>query len=130
MGENRSQMVKIGHTTRHPTQRALEITTVSGLVKPCTVAYMIQVDDCKAVERAAHSILASRRIRGRELFKTDVETAIAAVQRANIHRSPVWNDQRPNYKPPPYADRPLVPVHVWIAGIAFMLTMLVVFGRG
>ena len=76
-------LVKIGMTGRDPTERAAEITSVSGLVAPCRVAWCAWVSDRAAVESTVKRRLATQRVTGRrELFRTDVATARAAIEAA------------------------------------------------
>jgi hypothetical protein len=83
-------LVKIGMTSRDPTKRAAEITSVSGLIAPCRVAWCCWVEDRRAVENAVKANLSSQRIHGRrELFRTDVQTARAAIERAACRKTPV-----------------------------------------
>ena len=80
---DRIGMVKIGMTGRDPAARAAEITSVSGLVAPCRVAWCVWVSDRAAVESAVKRRLAARRVTGRRaLFRTDVATARAAIEAA------------------------------------------------
>ena len=76
-------MVKIGMTARDPAARAAEITSVSELVAPCRVAWCAWVSDRAAVESAVKHMLGAKRVTGRrELFRTDVATARAAIEAA------------------------------------------------
>jgi hypothetical protein len=79
-------LVKIGMTSRDPAKRAAEITSVSGLIAPCRVAYCCQVADRRAVENAVKAALGGKRVRGRrELFRCDVAAARAAIEAASCH---------------------------------------------
>ena len=74
-------MVKIGKTGRDPGTRAAEITAVSGLLAPCTVAWCAPVADIATAEMAVHRMLARQRVRKRrELFRVDVVTARRVVE--------------------------------------------------
>jgi hypothetical protein len=69
-------MVKIGRTGRDPRTRAAEITSVSGLLAPCTIAWCAPVSDMAAAETAIHRMLGDNRLRKqRELFRVDAATA-------------------------------------------------------
>ena len=74
-------MVKVGRTGRDPRTRAAEITSVSGLLAPCTIAWCSPVSDMAAAEQAVHRMLGSYRVRKRrELFRVDVATAREVVE--------------------------------------------------
>ena len=74
-------MVKLGRTGRDPRTRAAEITSVSGLLAPATVAWCSPVSDMAAAEQAVHRMLGSHRVRKRrELFRVDVATARGVVE--------------------------------------------------
>ncbi len=74
-------MVKLGRTGRDPRTRAAEITSVSGLLAPATVAWCSPVSDMAAAEQAVHRMLGSHRVRKRrELFRVDVGTARGVVE--------------------------------------------------
>ena len=74
-------MVKIGKTGRDPRKRAGEITAVSGLLAPCTIACCVPVSDMAAAEVAVHRMLGGHRIRKRrELFRVDAATARRVVE--------------------------------------------------
>jgi hypothetical protein len=80
-------LVKIGKTTQDPARRAAQITSVSGLLAPCSVAWCAWVSDLDRVETAAHRILDRHRARQRrELFHVDVETAKQAILSADSVR--------------------------------------------
>ena len=74
-------MVKLGRTGRDPRTRAAEITSVSGLLAPATVAWCSPVSDMAAAEQAVHRMLGSHRVRKRrELFRVDVATARGVIE--------------------------------------------------
>ncbi|MGI4977175.1 MAG: GIY-YIG nuclease family protein [Janthinobacterium lividum] len=74
-------MVKIGRTGRNPRTRAAEITSVSGLLAPCKIAFCSPVSDMADAEQAVHRMLAPHRVRKRrELFRVDVATAQQVVR--------------------------------------------------
>jgi len=74
-------MVKIGRTGRDPRTRAGEITSVSGLLAPCIIAWCSPVSDIVAAEQAVHRMLGDRRVRKRrELFRVDAATARQVVE--------------------------------------------------
>lgn len=74
-------MVKIGRTGRNPRTRAAEITSVSGLLAPCKIAFCSPVSDMTGAEQAVHRMLAPHRVRKRrELFRVDVATAQQVIR--------------------------------------------------
>lgn len=76
-------MVKVSRTGRNPRTRAAEITSVSGLLAPCRIAYCSPVSDMTGAEQAAHRMLAPQRVRKRrELFQVDVATAQQVIRAA------------------------------------------------
>ena len=78
---DRIGMVKIGKTGRDPRRRAAEITSVSGLLAPCTIACCAPVSDMAAAEVAVHRMLSGHRMRQRrELFRVDAATARQVVE--------------------------------------------------
>jgi hypothetical protein len=74
--------VKIGRTGRDPRIRLAEITALSGLCAPGEVAFCMWVEDMQAVEKAIQQDLGRFRIRRRELFRVDVDTARRAIETA------------------------------------------------
>lgn len=78
---DRIGLVKIGKTGRDPRRRAAEITSVSGLLTPCTLACCAPVSDMDAAEVAVHRMLSGHRVRKRrELFRVDAATARQVVE--------------------------------------------------
>jgi hypothetical protein len=74
-------MVKIGRTGRNPRTRAAEITSVSGLLAPCKIAYCSPVSDMAGAEQAVHRMLATHRVRKRrELFRVNAATAQQVIR--------------------------------------------------
>src|SRR5208283_1994679 len=94
-------MVKIGMTGRDPTRRAAEICSSSGLIAPARVEFCLWVEDRRAVEQAVKGALGRHRVRGRrELFRTDVATAKAAIESASCRKAPVRVFQRSSARYP------------------------------
>ena len=96
-------MVKIGLTTRTPTERAGELTAASGVPLPFVVAWARAVSDCAYVEAAVHRMLDDRRVSGkREFFRVDPQTARQVIEAAAgtklrrrfWSRPPVRNNRR------------------------------------
>ena len=103
-------MVKVGRTGRDPRTRAAEITSVSGLLAPCTVAWCSPVSDMAAAEQAVHRMLGSHRVRKRrELFRVDAATAREVVEAVA--------GSLPLFGPPPAAalgrSVPVAPTAAW-----------------
>src|SRR5208337_3462797 len=83
-------MVKIGMTGRDPAKRAAEICSSSGLIAPARIEFCLWVEDRRAVEQAVKDALGRHRVRGRrELFRTDVATARAAIESASCRKASV-----------------------------------------
>jgi hypothetical protein len=72
--------VKIGRTGRDPRTRLAEITSASGLIHPGRVEHVVWVADMRAVEAAIQRDLGRYRIKRRELFRVDVDTAVQAIE--------------------------------------------------
>ena len=74
-------LLKIGKTTRHPEERAKELTSSTGVAAPFYVAYDIKVRDCDKVESLVHHKLSPfRYTSNREFFCISLKKAIDAVQ--------------------------------------------------
>jgi len=70
----------VGRTGRDPHNRTAEITSVSGLLVPCTIARCSPVSDMAAAEQAVHRMLGSHRVRKRrELFRVAATTVRGIV---------------------------------------------------
>jgi hypothetical protein len=74
-------MVKIGKTGRDPRTRAREITSVSGLITPCTIVWCAPVSDMAAAEKAVHRMLDRYRVtKRREMFRISHAQAKQAAE--------------------------------------------------
>lgn len=72
-------LVKIGKTATSPKQRRLELHS-TGVPTPFVLELSVEVDDCHASERAAHSVLAKYRVTdNREFFRISVPKAIQVI---------------------------------------------------
>jgi hypothetical protein len=70
-------LLKIGMTSRTPEERARELSQVTGVPVPYSVAYSEEVIDCEAAERLIHSRLADYQVnRDREFFHLPLRDAI------------------------------------------------------
>lgn len=72
-------MVKIGKTTRSPDERAMELSSATGVPTPFFVAYKIYVNDCDQAEKYMHTLLFSKGFRvsdRREFFQMPLDKAI------------------------------------------------------
>lgn len=75
-------LVKVGKTTRTPSERAEELSGVTGLPTPFIVVYEQLFDDCSAAERFVHTLLESRGFRvssNREFFNAPVNDVVRAI---------------------------------------------------
>lgn len=79
-------LVKIGKTTRLPSERADELSGVTGVATPFIVVYEDYFDDCDAAESFVHTKLAINGLRlseNREFFRasvSDVVKTLASIQ--------------------------------------------------
>ncbi len=82
-------LVKVGMTTRDPTDRVRELSAATGVPTPFVLAYDIYVADCSAAEAYLHTLLERRGYRvsdNREFFSAplkDVIKAMLQVEEAN-----------------------------------------------
>lgn len=70
-------LVKVGKTTRLPSDRADELSGVTGVATPFIVVYEEYFDDCDAVEAHVHTRLAGKGLRlsaNREFFGRQSQT--------------------------------------------------------
>lgn len=72
-------LIKIGKTTTSPNQRMSELHS-TGVPTPFVLELSVEVDDCHASERAAHSALAKYRVaENREFFRASVAKALQTI---------------------------------------------------
>ena len=77
-------LIKVGMTTRNPALRAKDDDlTSTGVPTPFIVEYSAYFDDMMEAERSAHQALSDYHY-GKEFFKTDVPTAIHAVENTGL----------------------------------------------
>lgn len=77
-------LLKIGRTTRNPEDRALELSTATGVPQAFIVAYECIVGDGVAAEKLIHEQLASEGHRindSREFFQVPLKVAIRVIDR-------------------------------------------------
>ena len=75
-------LVKIGKTTRSPTERATELSGVTGLPTPFIVVYEQLFGDCSAAESFVHAYLETKGFRisdNREFFNAPVNDVVRAI---------------------------------------------------
>lgn len=75
-------IVKVGMTTKDPTERAKELSSATGVPTPFTVAYQIYVADCCDAEKFVHTYLeeSGYRVAGnREFFEVPLNIVIDAM---------------------------------------------------
>lgn len=75
-------LVKIGKTTRSPSERAAELSSVTGLPTAFIVVYEQLFENCSEAELFVHTYLASKGHRvsdGREFFNAPVNSVIRAI---------------------------------------------------
>ncbi|MBF0164265.1 MAG: GIY-YIG nuclease family protein [Magnetococcales bacterium] len=74
--------VKVGKTTRTPTERAEELSAVTGLPTPFIVVYEQLFDDCDAAEVFIHTLLTKKGYRiseNREFFNAPVHEIVKLI---------------------------------------------------
>lgn len=79
-------LVKVGKTTRQPSERASELSGVTGVATPFIVVYEDHFHDCDAAEAFVHTQLASAGLRlsdNREFFRASVSDVVKII--ATIH---------------------------------------------
>lgn len=102
-------LVKIGLTTRSPTERMAELTKATGVPEPFVMVWNRAVRDCGQVEETAHRMLKDRRVhQGREFFRCDPATAQQVIEAAaggQLGREyrpprarPFWRRRQDRYK--------------------------------
>ncbi|CAO3350903.1 GIY-YIG nuclease family protein [Azospirillum palustre] len=75
-------LLKVGLSTRAPSERAAELSADTGVPMPYTVAHAVYVLDCGLAEDRMHDLLRDRRlVRGREFFTIPLADYVAAVDR-------------------------------------------------
>jgi len=86
-------LVKVGKTTRRPSERADELSGVTGVATPFIVVYEEYFEDCDAVEAHVHTALAVKGLRlsdNREFFRaavSDVVRTITSLKAAEIRET-------------------------------------------
>lgn len=75
-------LVKVGKTTRTPSERAQELSSVSGLPTPFIVVFEQMFVDCSVAESYVHTVLAGKGFRvadNREFFNAPVNEVVRAI---------------------------------------------------
>jgi hypothetical protein len=73
-------LVKIGFSTKSPSERASELST-TGVPHPFEVCYYCETEEPSAYEAEIHRVLMSRRVsESREFFKVSVGAAVTAIR--------------------------------------------------
>lgn len=75
-------LVKVGKTNRTPSERAAELSSVTGLPSPFIVVYEQLFQDCSAAESFVHTHLAQKGFRvsdNREFFNAPVNEVVRAI---------------------------------------------------
>lgn len=75
-------LVKVGKTTRSPTERAAELSGATGMATPFIVVYDQLFQDCHLAERFAHGYLSEKGYRvsdNREFFNAPVNLVVRAI---------------------------------------------------
>ncbi len=75
-------LVKVGKTTRSPTERAAELSSTTGLPTPFIVVYEQLFSDCSEAELFVHTYLATKGFRvsdNREFFNAPVNVVVRGI---------------------------------------------------
>jgi hypothetical protein len=75
-------LVKVGKTTRLPSERADELSGVTGVATPFIVVYEEHFEDCDAVEAHVHTALSAKGLRlseNREFFRAAVSDVVKTL---------------------------------------------------
>lgn len=75
-------LVKVGKTTRSPSERASELSSATGLPSPFIVVYEQLFSDCSAAESFVHAYLSAKGFRisdNREFFSAPVNDVVRAI---------------------------------------------------
>lgn len=75
-------LIKVGKTTRTPSERAIELSCATGLPTPFIVVYEQFFQDCSAAESFVHTYLAQKGFRvsnKREFFNAPINDVIRAI---------------------------------------------------
>lgn len=100
-----SGLIKVGFTEREPGIRAKEMDG-TGLPTPYAVAYAVEVEKPRVVERETH-VLLNRYHYGKEWFRCSIKVAREAITTAcSTYRYQAWNAEAPIF-----CDSPLIPGH-------------------
>lgn len=78
-------LIKVGKTTRDPTERVKELSSATGVPNPFLLVYCQPVEDCDAAEKWVHAELERRGYRpntDREFFKAPVHEAVEILNAA------------------------------------------------
>lgn len=84
-------LIKVGKTTRHPKDRAKELSSHTGVPTPYIVAYYKKVGDCNKAERYVHSQLENNGFRvseNREFFNASLADVIDIMLEAETVYAP------------------------------------------
>jgi hypothetical protein len=104
-------LLKIGFSTKVPTERAAELNT-TGVPSPFDVEYYCLIEEPAALEAGVHEALAANRhTADREFFRLSLTAAIQAIEQRAPVREHTWC-KSPSTRPRP----PKVSCHVCGAG--------------
>jgi hypothetical protein len=93
-------LLKIGFSTKVPTERAAELNT-TGVPSPFDVEYYCLIEEPARLEAAVHKALSANRHTGdREFFRLSLATAIQTVEQRAPFREHTWC-KSPSKRPRP-----------------------------
>ena len=84
-------LVKVGKTTRNPTERVKELSSSTAAPTPFVLAFDVYVNDCSAAEAYLHTLLGRRGYRvsqNREFFNAPLKDVIKAMLEVEGTRTP------------------------------------------
>jgi len=83
---------KVGMTLRSPSQRAAELSAVTGAPGEFNLACYLEVHDPHAIERHVHGLLDAYRVPGTEFFRCPLPEVIACLTNLDDRLSDYFSD--------------------------------------
>ena len=87
-------LYKVGKTTKHPLERAKELSEATGVPTPFKVEYFVEVENFTVTELLIHKILQEKGFRishSREFFNANIKEIKKAIRKANSQFIPMTN---------------------------------------
>lgn len=83
---------KVGMTLRSPSQRAAELSSLTGVPGEFSVACYVEVEDPRRIESHMHGLLCRYRIEGKEFFRCPLSEVIAFLKGLDDRLSDYFSD--------------------------------------